>query len=85
MCIKLLIRNINIIKCQKYLLWVRVRAEVSDGIGRQFEKVKNGHRFENLEKGHISHDVGGMRHLFRIFWDFLIPIHISKNSNNNYP
>ena len=29
-------------------LLVRVRAYVSDVIGRRFEKVRNGQRFENL-------------------------------------
>ena len=31
---------------------INVGAYVSDVIGRQFEKVKNSHRFENLKKGH---------------------------------
>ena len=41
-------------------LLVRVRAYVSDVIVRRFEKVRNGHRFENwtpiweFEKGHRS-------------------------------
>jgi len=30
------------------VLLVRVSAYVSDVSGRQFEKVRNGHRFENL-------------------------------------
>ena len=33
-------------------LLVRVRAYISDVIGRGFEKVRNSHRFENLKKGH---------------------------------
>ena len=39
---------------------IRVRAYVSDVIGRRFEKVRNGHRFQNwtpiceFEKGHRS-------------------------------
>ena len=32
------------------LVRVRVRAYVSVFIGRRFEKVKNGRRFENLKK-----------------------------------
>jgi len=36
------------------LVKVRVRAYVSDFIGRRFEKVRNVHRFENLKKGHRS-------------------------------
>jgi len=32
------------------LVRVGVRAYVNDVIGRRFEKVRNGHRFENLKK-----------------------------------
>ena len=31
-------------------LLVRVRAYISDDIGRQLETVRNDHRFENLKK-----------------------------------
>ena len=31
------------------LIRVQVRAYVSDVIGHRFEKVRNGHRFENLD------------------------------------
>jgi len=33
-------------------LLLKVRAYVSDVIGRRFEKVRNCHRFENLKKEH---------------------------------
>jgi len=35
------------------LVRVRVGAYISDVIGRRFEKVKNGHRFENLKRTQI--------------------------------
>jgi len=42
-------RHFQILRSKADLL-VRVREYVSDIIGHRFEKVRNGHRFENLKK-----------------------------------